>query len=148
MKIRPGFISNSSTTSFIIVGIQPSEKQLKELTKDAFAKFKKEWLKNNSEYDAQQAEEAQSKGDSYTPDEADDDDIWEEFLYEYEGPSGLSLHKSDCGDNIIYIGEVNAVDYAEEFDVSYFAKTAKKVAKALGVPESKIKVYVDYSAQM
>lgn len=131
MKRRPGFISNSSTTSFIIVGIQPSEKQLKELTKDEFEKFKKDCIEANP------GEE-----------KLDDDEYWEEFLYEYEGPKGLSMHKSDCGDEVVYIGEVTAVDYYESFDVTYFAKTAAKVAKALDVPESKIKVYVEYSAQM
>ena len=132
MKIKQGFISNNSTTSFIIVGIQPSEKQLKELTKDAFAKFKKTYLEEYVE----------------GPDPVDDEDIWNEFLYEYEGPKGLSIHKSDCGDDVTYIGEVTAVDYCETFDVTYFAKTAIKVAKALDVDASKIKVYVDYSGQM
>ena len=131
MKIKKGFISNSSTTSFIIVGIQPSEKELKRITEKDFEKFKKEYLEDCVE----------------GPDPVDDSDIWDDFLCEYEGPKGLELHKCEGSDDIL-IGEITAVDYSETFDVDYFAKTAVKVAKALGIDESKIKVFVEYSGQM
>ena len=67
MKRRNGFISNSSTTSFIIVGIQPTEKQLKELTKDEFEKFKKNYLEGSNPADEISDEEFFLKGSTVKP---------------------------------------------------------------------------------
>ena len=118
MKSRIGFVSNSSSTSFVLLGWKISEEQAKQYVKDVIG----------------------LKKDESDADE-DDEDEWPEAIYEDDGKNGIYRHGEEDEYFLGYmIAEASSDSQfdGESVDLVNAIDKAKKFGEKIGLNDPKI----------
>jgi hypothetical protein len=114
VKIRAGFVSNSSSSSFVMVGIKIGTKLTDELRKDIMNKVGINWkMELERRLEAEKNEEEEWR--------MDEDELLREIFYDQIGSSGLHLLAEGTGapENSVIIGKM----LAETRDNGFFHNT-------------------------
>lgn len=117
MKTRQGFVSNSSSSSFVLLGFIPTEEEIKKL---------EEKIKLNESLE-------------------EDDDIYE-YVYDYLSEKDFYQIGEGDWEGAVgrLISDVSSDSYgeeAEEIDFQTLDEYATKVCEEFGVEKSRIKLY-------